>query len=130
MTTSSTPFLEVIQSLMPYTAARRSELDKPKWKDRFAQEPETKRGKWSQHRQASLTYEHAVPLGILHELLFDAREDISMLDPVLDKFFQTTWVTEAENRQIDSVGLRSKMPADWDGFDRFARYEAAGIVFD
>jgi len=36
-------------------------------------------------------------------------------------------VTRAEDQRLNSLGLRSRMPAGWDGMDPFARYRVAGI---
>ena len=38
-------------------------------------------------------------------------------------------VTRDEHARLNSSGLRSKMPLDWDGSDVFARYAAIGIEF-
>lgn len=40
------------------------------------------------------------------------------------------WVTtihDDENKLLGKLGLRNKMPKDWDGANIFARYEKAGI---
>ena len=42
--------------------------------------------------------------------------------------YQTTFVTKEEDKRINALGFRSKMPDGWDG-NIFARYEAAGIEF-
>lgn len=40
---------------------------------------------------------------------------------------QIAWVTEADHKCLRAHGLTDRMPADWDGLDRFARYRACGI---
>jgi hypothetical protein len=46
---------------------------------------------------------------------------------ILTKYLRVIVVTREEHGRLNSLGLRSVMPRDWDGRDVFARYEAVGI---
>ena len=86
------------------------------------------RGGWSYHQKAGLTYEHAVPLRILFDLLFECKEDEERIEQTIKKFFFITWVTDEEDYKLNQLGLRSKMPEGWSSsMSPHARYEAAGI---
>ena len=86
------------------------------------------RGGWSQHQKAGLTYEHAVPLRVLFDLLMGCRESKEDIECTIKRFFFITWVTNEEDDSLDRLGLRSKMPPGWNSQKSpHARYQAAGI---
>lgn len=93
--------------------------------DRYGDKP---RGKYRDHRNASLRYEHSVPLGVLFELLMDHIDDFEAIQKVLDQNLQTVWITEDEDVLLNKSGYRSRMPEGWrPGEDVFARYRSVGI---
>ena len=88
-----------------------------------------RRGGWSYHQKAGLTYEHAVPLSTLFNILMNCRHSKSRIEKAVKKFFFITWVTDEEDRKLNDLGLRSAMPDGWvDSMCPRARYDAAGIV--
>jgi len=72
--------------------------------------------------------EHAVPQQLIVNMLMDmeplTKRRISNL---LRKLFRVRTVTKEEHSRLNGMGLRSKMPDDWNGKDPWARYDAAGI---
>ena len=86
------------------------------------------RGGWSYHQKVGLTYEHAVPLRTLFDLLMECRESKKDIEASIKKFFFVTWVTDEEDSRLNQLGLRSKMPDGWNPeASPHARYHAAGI---
>lgn len=75
-----------------------------------------------------LTYEHMVPLSVLGGMLLEARDDPQKVKGLLKDYYQVCWVTKAEDRELNALGLKSKMPEGWaPGGPADARYRAAGI---
>jgi len=72
--------------------------------------------------------EHAVPLmtivNKLIELKHLTRKEVIGL---LNQLFTVAIITKEEHSKLNSSGLRSTMPADWDGIDPFARYAKVAI---
>ncbi|MFY9212282.1 MAG: hypothetical protein WAO69_14265 [Aestuariivita sp.] len=81
------------------------------------------------HQEAGIKtrYEHSVPLGVLFKMMLETDTVEEMVD-VIERHYQTAFVTIEEDKRINALGYRSKMPADWDG-NIMARYDAAGIQF-
>ena len=76
-----------------------------------------------------LIHEHIVPRKIVRELLLDFDSPTpDAIRSLLDRFCIGVVVTQEEDERLNSLGLRSKMPEDWDGSDPWARHKAAGIV--
>lgn len=76
----------------------------------------------------SKVYDHAIPLaswlpGLLHAGGLEATE----VQAQLERCYHIRIITEDENRVLNAMGLRSRMPLDWDGIDVEARYRKAGI---
>ena len=46
---------------------------------------------------------------------------------VLDKYHVVAKISENEHLKLKEAGLDSKMPENWDGQNKFARYDAVGI---
>lgn len=74
-----------------------------------------------------LRHEHVVPRRVLISLLL-AMTDVDEVGvrSVLQLCVGAV-ITKVEDSQLNVVGLRSRMPDDWDGRDVFARYHRAGI---
>ena len=75
-----------------------------------------------------LVLEHAIPRIILYEELLKQKPDFNSVLEFQKQFIHRAYVTKAEDRLLDSKGLRSHMPPDWDGKDVWARHTAVGIV--
>lgn len=86
---------------------------------------------WSENallQQTELRHEHAVPRRVLIERLMGLRLPTGgEISSVLSELCVGVVVTRAEDARLTSVGLRKRMPDDWDGKDALARYRAAGI---
>lgn len=78
--------------------------------------------------RAQVVKEHAVPQQVIVNMLENmpnpTRRKVRNL---LTKLWRVTLVTREEDERLRSLGLRFKMPDDWDGKDPWARYKAAGI---
>ena len=72
-------------------------------------------------------YEHAVPLSVQFKLMV-ATETVEEMVAVIKRHYQTAFVTIEEDKRINALGFRSKMPDGWNG-NIMARYEAAAIQF-
>lgn len=74
-----------------------------------------------------LTYEHSVPLRVLFDKMVATSNPEEMVQ-VLRKYFQCTVITKAEDKRLNGLGLRSKMPTGQEDVWN-ARYNAASIEF-
>ena len=76
-----------------------------------------------------LTYEHIVPKNIYQDEIvktFSGGQEMSA-DEIADRLKKEWWtatITQAEDKLLK----KKKMPDDWDGTNRFARYDKAGIT--
>lgn len=72
--------------------------------------------------------EHAVPQMYIVNLLMDMPSPTSdKVRELLKRLFVVRLVTRQEHAALNSSGLRSRMPDDWDTLDVFARYRKVGI---
>ncbi|QDS98398.1 hypothetical protein [Adhaeretor mobilis] len=90
---------------------------------------------WSEKALASdriateFIHEHAVPKSVIIKMLFDLKNPTpEKVEDILSSFCVGVVVTREEDRTLNQNGLRLKMPEDWDGDDRWARYQKVGIV--
>jgi hypothetical protein len=79
-----------------------------------------------------LMVDHSVPLGMIVAHLqrqFDAapNRNADWVEQELVRLYHLGVITSEEDARLNSLGLRSAMPRDWDGVDVEARYKAAGI---
>ena len=73
-------------------------------------------------------YDHAIPFTLVHRELLEVSElSPEAIRPILEARVQAALITRREDEELTRIGLRSKMPSDWDGVNLLARYEAAGI---
>ena len=72
--------------------------------------------------------EHAVPQMAIVNWLMDLEPltNATVAD-LLERYFTVMLVTQEEHALLNSSGLRSTMPAQWDKANVFARYEMVGI---
>lgn len=79
--------------------------------------------------QRMLVHEHAVPKKLLIDLLLSLSSPTpDSVQQMFQNYCKAAVITKAEDAALNRLGLRSKMPSDWDGRDPWARYKAAGIV--
>ncbi|WP_075631891.1 hypothetical protein [Novacetimonas hansenii] len=76
-----------------------------------------------------LIVDHAVPIAVMVDMLFKPRADLTRdgIRALLIKWHHLGLLTHEENARLNAAGLNSKMPADWDYLDIFARYHSVGI---
>lgn len=91
--------------------------------------PSTRDGRQS---SGKLVHEHAVPRAVLSRLVFDLSDPSPLeVSRVLSNLSRAALLTPSEDARLNDAGLRSAMPAGWDGRDPWARYRYAGIeLFD
>jgi hypothetical protein len=77
-----------------------------------------------------LMVDHAVPLAVMVKQLFRPDADLNKeaLRKYLRRWYHLGLLTSAEDAKLNSLGLRSRMPKNWNGEDLIARYRAADIV--
>lgn len=80
-------------------------------------------------RRRLLVHEHVIPKSIVIQLL------LLLPAPTGDSVYQLlaancigAVITREEDARLNSLGLRSRMPTEWDENDAWARYKHAGIV--
>ncbi|MCO5053284.1 MAG: hypothetical protein M9920_13390 [Verrucomicrobiae bacterium] len=77
-------------------------------------------------------YDHAIPVAVICKHILNRANNENLNRDILQKII-ADWhirveLTKQEHRKtLKNCGLTSKMPADWNGTDRFARYKDAGI---
>ena len=72
--------------------------------------------------------EHVVPqMEIVNMLMGLDPLSKSGVEKILKNYFHVMLVTKEEHQRLNSSGLRSKMPSNWDRKDVWARYNAVGI---
>ncbi len=72
--------------------------------------------------------EHVVPQMEIVNMLMDMEPLIkNEVENILQKYFKVLLVTKEEHEKLNSSGLRSKMPEDWNKKDVWARYKEVGI---
>ena len=75
-----------------------------------------------------LIHEHVVPRKVLREKLFSITSPTKRkVCNILSKYCVGVVVTNDEDKELNSLGLRATMPKDWDGKDIWARYSVAKI---
>lgn len=78
--------------------------------------------------EEKLIHDHAVPRNLIMEMLFRMKGATpEAVAEVLESYCVGVVITEAEDDLLAAHGLRSKMPANWDGNDPFARYKLTRI---
>lgn len=73
-------------------------------------------------------YEHAIPFRIVRDKLMSIEElTMESVSSILNKYHVVAKISVDEHQKLKDAGLDSKMPENWDGKNRFARYESVGI---
>ena len=82
----------------------------------------------SKNQNPGFILEHSVPVSYLNQLVLElpvvTKETIG---EIIHKWTALSVITEEEHEKLGSLKLSKSMPSDWDGFNKFARYEKAGI---
>ena len=74
------------------------------------------------------THEHTIPFRVLRDKLINLDElTFESVSDILLRFHVITIISNEEDQRLKDAGLNLKMPDDWDGRDKFARYKKAGI---
>lgn len=72
--------------------------------------------------------EHVVPVMLIVNMLMDMNPlSKEKVESTLKKYWHVLLITKEEHQKLNSSGLRSTMPENWDGKNVWARYEAIGI---
>ena len=72
--------------------------------------------------------EHVVPVMLIVNMLMDMNPiSAEKVESILKKYWHVLLITKEEHQKLNSSGLRSTMPKDWDKENIWARYEAIGI---
>ena len=89
----------------------------------------------SKNRTEKSVEEHAVPVKVLAEILRDEYEKNpqqfeKFIPLVLERCLWVVFITERENRKLNELGLKQKMPEGWDWKrdSPFIRYQLCGIA--
>lgn len=69
--------------------------------------------------------EHTIPVRVIREKCLLAQTRDSIVEALNSA--RVAWILKSEDERLTENGLRSTMPADWNGKDPFARYAAVGI---
>lgn len=75
-----------------------------------------------------IIYDHAIPFIYLQSILLDFNSpSLQTIKGILLDYSVITLITKSEDNKLNRVGLRSKMPQDWDGKNPLARYASVEI---
>lgn len=88
------------------------------------------------HRTVKSVEEHVVPINEIVKILTDQytnrKESFNheFIGKVLDKCLWIVFITDEENKKLNSLGLKNKMPDgwNWETDSAFVRYEKANII--
>jgi hypothetical protein len=82
-----------------------------------------------QDQQKMLVHEHAVPKSIVIQRLLElSNPTADLVNQLLVSYCKGAVLTREEDARLNGLGLRSRMPDDWDEQDVWARYAIAGIL--
>ncbi|HIG58332.1 MAG TPA: hypothetical protein EYQ21_02875 [Flavobacteriales bacterium] len=75
-----------------------------------------------------LVLEHGVPVSYMNKLVLELTDvTTENIAYIIAKWTTTSVITKEEDKRLNELKLYKTMPEDWDGENKFARYEAAGI---
>jgi hypothetical protein len=106
---------------------------KTKWGAGLENMTKKPRSQWSDdYKKNRLIIDHTVPIKVIRDKLFckDRKHEYSCRDNLkqfLERFVRHGVLTAEENARLDLLGMNSKMPADWNGVDPYARYQVAKL---
>lgn len=83
---------------------------------------------YDQDNKAKLIHEHLVPRDVLRQLIITSEDKSpEFLYSLLNEFCIGVVVSKQEDNHLNSIGLKSKMPLDWNEKDAWARHKAGKI---
>lgn len=74
--------------------------------------------------------DHSIPINVLHEIFRNQNNysESTILNTLLN-YYRLGIITKDEDKRLNLLGLRSKMPSGWRaGDEKFARYTEADII--
>lgn len=76
-----------------------------------------------------LRHDHAVPRNLIVKMLLNLKGRITpgRVRKILKKYCGAVIITKKDDIKLNKMGLRQKMPGDWNGRELLARYKAASI---
>jgi hypothetical protein len=81
-----------------------------------------------QNQTMGFVLEHSVPVSYLNQLVLNlsvvTKEKVGN---IIHKWTTLSVITEEEHQKLSALKLSKTMPTDWDGVNKLARYEKAGI---
>ena len=81
-------------------------------------------------KRKEVTHEHVIPHSIVMNKLFslDSLTNENIMS-IIQKYYVICAITKEEDKRLNAIGLKSKMPEGWDEANDnvLARYESAGI---
>ncbi len=91
---------------------------------------EYRRRREAKDKAIKLIVDHAVPLAVIVKWLFEPGVDLSResIRNHLKRWYCLGLLTNDDDEGLNRLGLRSRMPANWDGNDLIARYRETGIA--
>lgn len=76
----------------------------------------------------NVIYEHSIPFNMIRDKLMNLDKiTLESVSSILEQFHVLAKISVEDDRRLKEAGLNSKMPEDWDGENKFARYESVGI---
>jgi len=76
-----------------------------------------------------LVLEHVVPVSYINELVLNEAEPTwQKIREIVIEWALLAVITKREDRRLKDLKLYQRMPSEWDGVDKFARYKLGGIA--
>ncbi len=103
------------------------------WSERFGKYKglpcsEAAMKEFKQHGSKNLRHDHMVPRNLLVKMCLEMRNvTSSKILNLLKKFGGAAILTADEDKKLNKLKLRQKMPKSWNHRDPYARYKAARI---
>jgi hypothetical protein len=80
-------------------------------------------------KKSPFIYEHPVPASVIRSEILSSASNRSRVREILSAETPVAVITREENKTLDSLKLKNKMPDDWRfGDSVWARYRVAGII--
>ena len=95
-----------------------------------ARDPATYRRRYqARDQEVKLIVDHMVPISVIVRPLFAGDVELTRtgIGAHLIGWYRLGLLSHDEDARLNAKGLRSEMPADWDGKNLFARYDMVGI---
>ena len=102
-----------------------TELD-GKYDEKLFWSQAAKESKFKNGTTKGLVHEHVFPRKLFRKMLLEdaTTKDLLTVRKLFDEYCFAAIITTDEDTRLNSAGLRSAMPNDWDKKDLWARYKA------